>query len=82
MKEIDTLKNSVKDKLITTPYLIDGVEKKFSKQRISKIKYINELLDENAQKISQKIEMATKFVLFKTLFDSENYQVRDHAYIM
>ena len=74
-KEIHNLKAAVKDKLVTTPYLIDGIEKKFSKQRVSKIKYINELQDENALKISQKIEMATKFVLFQTLFDSENYQV-------
>ena len=74
-KEIHNLKAAVKDKLVTTPYLIDGIEKKFSKLRVSKIKYINELQDENALKISQKIEMATKFVLFQTPFDSENYQV-------
>ena len=74
-KEIHNLKAAVKDKLVTTPYLIGEIEKKFSKLRVSKIKYINELQDENALKISQKIEMATKFVLFQTLFDSENYQV-------
>ena len=74
-KEIHNLKAAAKDKLVTTPYLIDGIEKKVSKHRVSKIKYINELQDENALKISQKIEMATKFVLFQTLFDSENYQV-------
>ena len=74
-KEIYNLNSAVKDKLVTTPYLVDGIEKKFSKLRVSKIKYINELQDENALKISQKIEMATKFVLFQTLFDSENYQV-------
>ena len=74
-KEILTLKAAVKGKLVTTPYLIAGIEKQFSKLRVSKIKYINELQDENTLKISQKIEMATKFVLFQTLFDSENYQV-------
>ena len=73
--EIHKLKVAVKDKLVTTPYLVDGKEKTFSKLRISKIKYINEISDDNARKISQKIEMATQFVLFKTLFDSENYQV-------
>ena len=75
-KEIHQLKEAVKNKLFTTPLLVDGYEKKFSKLRTSKIKYINELLDQNALKISQKIERATKFVLYQTRFDSENYQVR------
>ena len=75
-KEIHKLKAAVKNKLFTTPLLVDGYEKKFSKLRTSKIKYINELIDQNALKISQKIERATKFVLFQTRFDSENYQVR------
>ena len=75
-KEINKLKAAVKNKLFTTPLLVDGYEKKFSKLRTSKIKYINELIDQNALKISQKIERATRFVLFQTRFDSENYQVR------
>ena len=75
-KEIHKLKASVKNKLFTTPLLVDGIEKKFHKLRTSKIKYINELIDQNALKISQRIEKATKFVLFQTRFDSENYQVR------
>jgi hypothetical protein len=75
-KEIHKLKATVENKLFTTPLLVDGIEKKFSKLRTSKIKYINELIDQNALKISQRIERATKFVLFQTQFDSENYQVR------
>ena len=74
-KETTKLKSAVQGKLMTTPYTEDGKEKKFTKSRLSKIKYLNELLDDNARKISQKIEMATKFVLYKSIFDSENYQV-------
>ena len=82
-EEIRNVKASVKGKLITTPYLLSdkvtGVPKevKFSKLRISKIKYLNELLDDNMRKISRKIEMATNFILFQNKFDSENYQVMD-----
>ena len=74
-KEIKNVKTSVKGKLLTTPYLLDKKEVKFTKLRISKIKYLNELLDDNMKKISRKIEMATNFILFQNRFDSENYQV-------
>ena len=80
-KETTKLKSAVQGKLMTTPYKEDGKEKKFTKSRLSKIKYLNEQLDDNARKISQKIEMATKFVLYKSIFDSENYQVMGLFYI-
>ena len=73
--EIRKIKTAVKGKLVTTPYLVDGKPMKFSKERLSKIKYLTELLDDNVKKISQKIEMATKFTLFQSIYDSENYQV-------
>ena len=74
-KETTKLMSASKGKLMTTPYKEDGKQKKFTKSRLSKIKYLNERIDDNARKISQKIEMATKFVLYQSIFDSENYQV-------
>ena len=73
--EIKKIKTTVKGKLVTTPYLVDGKPMKFSKERLSKIKYLTEHRDNNIKKISQKIEMATKFTLFQNTYDSENYQV-------
>ena len=77
--EIDYVKNISKGELFTTPYNVDGKQKFASNLRMSKIKYINEMRDQTARKISDRIEYLTKFTLRKTFFDSENYQVMNYG---
>ena len=47
----------------STPYISKGDSKDFSKDRTSKVMYMNELLVPEAMAMSKKIELATQFQL-------------------
>lgn len=78
-KEIEYIVNASRDHLYTTPYSVAGKTEYASKYRLSKVHYINEMQDAQARKISDRIELLTGFVLRKTQFDSENYQVMNYG---
>lgn len=71
--------------MITTPYHVydphtthHGVVS-FSRQRTSKIMYINELLDSSALILSRKISQVTRYKLKTDKFASENFQVMNYG---
>ena len=59
----------------TTSYDFDHDYDVNSRWHTSKVMYINERLNDNAMKISRKIELMTRTQLTKDMYDSENYQV-------
>ena len=80
--QCDQMKLEAKGKMKTTPYKqksSDGFKNKgpwdFSRERTSKVMYINERLSANAMKVSQNIELATNTILSRNQYDSENFQV-------
>ena len=77
--EVDSIKDLVRGKMQSTPYFIKGSSERFSKERTSKIKYLNELIVPEAMTISKKIEQATRLKLYQDKFSSENYQVMNYG---
>ena len=78
-KEVDDIIYEAKGKTKSTPYFENGIGKGFSKQRTSKVMYMNELLVPEAEKISKKIEHATKTLLKSDQYASENFQVMNYG---
>ena len=79
VRESDNVKKLTKGNLITTPYITRGGENEFSKERTSKVMYLNELLVPEAMSVSKKIELATRFRLKHEHYASENYQVMNYG---
>ena len=79
VRESDNVKNLTKGNLITTPYITRGGENEFSKERTSKVMYLNELLVPEAMAVSKKVELATRFRLKHEYYASENYQVMNYG---
>ena len=65
----------------TTPFLVNGDFSDYSRWRTSKVMYINEQHNDNAMKISRKIELITRTQLTKDMYDSENYQVIQEGFV-
>ena len=73
---VEEVKHDAKHTLKATPYATgQGQYNSYSRWRTSKVTYFNEILNENAQKISKNVELVTKCILSKDKYDSENYQV-------
>ena len=73
---VEEVKHDAKHTLKATPYSTgSGAYVSYSRWRTSKVTYFNEILNENAQKMSKNVELVTKCILSKDKYDSENYQV-------
>ena len=73
--ETQTVQDRARGQFIPTPYGSFNV----SKQRTSKVMYMNEYLETVAMTLSKKIELATHFRLYKEMYASENYQVMNYG---
>ncbi len=62
-----------------TPYSLNQKTMPYSKLRTSKVMYQNEFLWQAAMQVSNNIQNATGFQLYKTPYDSENYQVMNYG---
>ena len=63
VNESINVQNLARGKMKSTPYISKGDSKDFSKDRTSKVMYMNELLVPEAMAMSKKIELATQFQL-------------------
>ena len=78
-QNIKKIKDFARGKMKCTPYYIENNENEESKERTSKIKYINEHLVPEAMALSRKIHWATGLDLYNEQFASENYQVMNYG---
>ena len=78
-RRVENLKDYARPTMKTTPYSTVHDDKAsysaYSRWRTSKIRYVNENLNENAKSISRNIELVTQCILAKNKYDSENFQV-------
>ena len=79
LNEVNNIKNLARGNMRSTPYKVKGKLKSFSKDRTSKIMFMNERYVPGAMVISQKIEQAMKFKLTSEFFASENFQVMNYG---
>ena len=63
----------------STPYSTYKGSSGFSKQRTSKVMYMNENLEKEAMVLSKKVELALKYKLYENKFASENYQIMNYG---
>ena len=77
--QVDKILNLIQGKTISTPYFVGGSQKSYSKERTSKVGYLNETFVPEAMVISKNIELATRFKIISKLFASENYQVMNYG---
>ena len=78
-KETQTIQNLARGKMKSTPLLVGRKQKSFSKQRTSKVMYMNEHLIPEAMSLSRRIELATRIKLYNEKYASENYQVMNYG---
>ena len=78
-KETQTIQNLARGKMKSTPLLVGRKQKSFSKQRTSKVMYMNEHLIPEAMSLTRRIELATRFKLYNEKYASENYQVMNYG---
>ena len=77
--DIQNIQDLARGKMKSTPYLTDEDNLEFSKDRTSKVMYMNENLVPQAMVLSQKIELATRFTLSNEIFASENFQIMNYG---
>ena len=77
--DIQKIQDLARGKMKSTPYLTEENIKQFSKDRTSKVMYMNENLVPQAMVLSQKIELATRFTLSNEIFASENFQIMNYG---
>ena len=68
-----------KGRMKTTPHVSKGRIRATSKERTSKVIYMNELLVPEVMPFSRKIEWATEFKLKNERYASENFQVMNYG---
>ena len=78
-KETLDIQINAKGKMKSTPYISNGKASGYSKERTSKVMYMNENLVPEAMALSKKIELATRFKLYNELYASENYQIMNYG---
>ena len=78
LNECACIQKLARGRMMSSPYNYKG-DVEFSKDRTSKVMYMNELLVPEAMSISKKIELATHFQLKHELYASENYQVMNYG---
>ena len=77
--EASAIQNKARGHTKSTPYSTYSGMAGFSKQRTSKVMYMNENLEKEAMVLSKKVELAFRFKLYETKFASENYQVMNYG---
>ena len=77
--ETKTIINLSRGKMKSTPYNQFGMRKQFSKDRTSKMMYMNESLIPEAMIVSKRIELAMKLNLIQEPFASENFQIMNYG---
>ena len=77
--EMQDMKDLARGKLKSTPLYEGNTLKAFTRQRTSKVMYMNELLVPKVSKLSRNIELATGFKLKHERFASENFQVMNYG---
>ena len=77
--ETKTIINLSRGKMKSTPYNQFGKRKQFTKDRTSKMKYMNESLVPEVMNFSKRIELAMKLNLLHEPFASENFQIMNYG---
>ena len=78
-QEAQKIRNLTLGKMKSTPYTVNGKYSIYSKERTSKVKYLNERSVPEAMVVSKRIELATHFKLYHEYYASENYQVMNYG---
>ena len=79
LNETKSIQYRARGQTKSTPYGTYDGSSDFSKQRTSKVMYMNEKLEKEAMVLSKKIELATHFRLYQEDYASENYQVMNYG---
>ena len=79
LNETKSIQDRARGQTKSTPYGTYDGSSDFSKQRTSKVMYMNEKLEKEAMVLSKKIELATHFRLYQEDYASENYQVMNYG---
>ena len=77
--EANAIQDKARGHTKSTPYSTYGGSAGFSKQRTSKVMYMNENLEKEAMVLSKKVEIAHKYKLYQNKFASENYQIMNYG---
>ena len=79
-KEAETIKMLARGKMRSTPYIsMDNGSQNYSKQRTSKVIYMNENLVPGCKTISNRIEWLTLMKMKHEIFASENFQIMNYG---
>ncbi len=78
-RQIQNVIGKSKGSMKATPYKTETGFKSFSKQRTSKVMYMNELLVKEAMELSYSVQNATRFKLYHEPIASENYQIMNYG---
>ena len=79
LNETKSIQYRARGQTKSTPYGTYDGSSDFSKQRTSKVMYMNEKLEKEAMVLSNKIELATHFRLYQEEYASENYQIMNYG---
>ena len=79
LNETKSIQDRARGQTKSTPYGTYDGSSDFSKQRTSKVMYMNDKLEKDAMVLSKKIELATHFRLYQEDYASENYQVMNYG---
>ena len=77
--EVSHILKRAEGNLKSTPFIDYDGPSNFSKERTSKIMYLNELFEKNMLTVSKKIEMVTQTYLKNEACASENYQIMNYG---
>ena len=78
-EETQKIKKMAEGKMKSTPYFTTSGPKDYSKDRTSKVMYMNEFVVPEAMAISKRIELVTNFQLSTKKFGSENFQIMNYG---
>ena len=78
-EETKKIRKLANGKMKSTPYFTTSGPKDYSKDRTSKVMYMNEFVVTEAMTISRRIELVTNFQLSTKKFGSENFQIMNYG---
>ena len=78
-KELHAIKNLARGHMKSTPYISGAEEESYSKERTSKVIYMNEKLVPAAMRLSTKVEQVTRYKMKDEKYGSENFQVMNYG---
>ncbi len=77
--QVRNIVSNAQPHLKPTPFIVGKKTEPYSKLRTSKVMYLNEHLWDAAKTLSNTLQNATGFSLYKTPHDSENFQAMNYG---